>query len=275
MPAGRLGVFGGNAWVFPLSHAVNVRSLRCWAKPSAPPLTVSELRRCRDTLRELVKTYRIANATPQPTATVRRQILKNIKLAARRFLEIPKKSWAGRLLDYLDEADVNTRSILYREIASRGYKPNALISMRRELRDLFSHSIYPGEPLPKGCALSRASMDQIMAFMTGGLQVVQVLANIEVNLLVPGSGRWPDPALANLVVGLEPIWRRVTGRTAALVSKNKEGDKVCPYANWLHELLGKIGLRGPPVKLVVDVVRPRKQSKSKKTRTRHSPKIGD
>ncbi len=114
-------------------------------------------------------------------------------------------------------------------------------------------------------------MDRIVAFMTGSLPIVKILANIEINVLTPGSGRWPDPALANLIAGLEPIWRRVTGRTAALISKEKGCLTQCAYADWLRELLEKIGLPGPPVGLVVEVVRPRKQ-KTEKSRTRHSPK---
>ncbi len=197
-------------------------------------------------------------------------MLEKIKTAAGNFIKRGNKLWADRLLDYLDEADLDTRSILYREVASHGYNSTAVIAMKRELADLFCPSIYPDESLPIAGAVSRASMDRIVAFVTGAFSVVRVLANIEVNVLVPASGRWPDPALANLVAGLEPTWRRVTGRTAALISKEKGCLTQCAYADWLGELLEKIGLPGPPVGLVVEVVRPRKQ-KTEKSRIRHSP----
>ncbi len=242
----------------PLSHAVNVRSLRRWAKRRTPPppLTVPKLRECRRLLRKLVSIYRIACATPQPTATERRRTLRKIKTAARRFIESPKKLWADKLLDYLAAADVNTSSILYHEIFSHGHSWKDLMAMKRQLRVLFSPSIYPDESLASAHAVSRASMDRIKAFCMGGVLIVRVLADIELNILVPGSGRWPDPALANLVVGLEPIWYRVTGRTAALISKDKEGElKKCPFADWLGDLLESIGWQRPPVWRVVDIVR--------------------
>ena len=99
-------------------------------------------------------------------------------------------------------------------------------------------------------------MDRVVAFVSNYLPIIRALANIDPNILVRGSGRWPDPALANLVAGLEPIWRQVTGRTAALVSDDETGDlKACPFAAWLGDQLEKVGLSRPPVGRVVDVVR--------------------
>src|ERR1700730_10625168 len=131
MPAGRPGISGGSACILPLTHAVSVRSLRLRAKQvrPPPPLTVLELRKYRRLLRKLVSIYRIACATPQPTATERRRTLGKIKTAAGRFIETPKKSWADKLLDYLEAADVNTRSILNGEIISQGHSSKALIAM--------------------------------------------------------------------------------------------------------------------------------------------------
>ena len=271
MPSGRPGLSGGSALVLPLTHEVSVRSLRLRAKRvrPPPPLTVPELREYRRLLRKLVSIYRIACATPRPTATERRRTLGKIKTAAGRFIETPKKPWANKLRDYLEAADVNTRSILNREIISHGHSSKALIAMKRELRDLFSLSIFPPESLSS--AVAQASMDRSKAFLTGGFLVVRVLADIQVNTLVPGSGRWPDPALANLVAGLEPMWRRVTGRTAALIPDNEtqvsSGDaKKCPFAEWLGDLLESIGRQRPPAGRVVDIVR---ALKTEKSGTRH------
>src|SRR5260370_35334209 len=120
----------------PLSHAVNVRSLRRWAKRRTPPppLTVPKLRECRRLLRKLVSIYRIACATPQPTATERRRTLRKIKTAARRFIESPKKLWADKLLDYLAAAELYTSSDLYQEISSHGHMWQDMITVTRELR---------------------------------------------------------------------------------------------------------------------------------------------
>ena len=98
---------------------------------------------------------------------------------------------------------------------------------------------------------------------------VAELARFDVNVLVPASGRWPDPALANLVAALEPMWCRVTGRTAGLVSKDKDGEaKTCPFAEWLGELI-EVGFCRPPVGRVVDIVR---ATKTEKTGTRQRDK---
>jgi hypothetical protein len=88
------------------------------------------------------------------------------------------------------------------------------------------------------------------------LPTVRQLANIDLNALAPLGGRWRDPGLPGLVATLVPIWKRVTGRTAGLVSVGKDCEtKKCLFANWLGEMLGKIGIRPPPVGRVVDIVR--------------------
>jgi hypothetical protein len=271
MPAGRPGISGGHAWARPLSHAVSVRSLRRRAKGGTQPLNAQEVREYRRLLRKLVAIYRIACVTPQPTSTERRRTLGKIKTAAERFLKTSRQLWADKLLDHLDSADVNTRSILNREIISHGHKSNALVAMKRELRGLFSPSVYPDEIGLAPGVVSRAMKDRAESFWIGGRSVVQVLANIEIEALVPGSGRWPDPPLANLVAGLEPIWCRVTGRTAALVSDDKELDTTkCPFAEWLGDLLESIGRQRLPVGRVVDIVR----SKIEKSGTPDQRNIG-
>jgi hypothetical protein len=262
MPKGRPGVSGGFALVLPLSDAVNVRSLQCWVKRRNPPkLTRSELRECDRLLRKLISIYRIARATPQPTATERRRILGKIKTAAGRFVKKPTVPWRDKLLNRLEAADVNTRSILNHEIISRGHSSNALIAMKRKLQELFSMSRYPDESL--SCPVPQAWIDRAAAFITDDLPVVHVLANIEVNVLVPGSGKWPDPALANLVAGLEPIWHRVTGRTAVYVPDSKTqvrsgAASKCPFAEWLGALFEGMEWQRPPVSRVAAVLERRK-----------------
>jgi hypothetical protein len=262
MPAGKLGPSGGHSFILPLPYTVNVRSLRKRAKRTTPPPTVRDLRECRRILRKSVSIYRIACATPQPTATEQRRSLSMIKTAARRFIKGPSKAWADKLLNYLEAADANSRSIINREVIAHGHPSNALITTKRLLRELFLQSIYPDEAMPTRRDISRASADKIQVFRSRGYPVVRLLADMEIDALVPGSGRWPDPALANLVANLQPLWRRITGRTAALISKDKVGElKQCHFADWLGELLERAGLPRPPVGRVVDIVCPQKKSK--------------
>ena len=262
MPAGKPGISGGVGWSIPLSHAVNIRSLRLQAKwtPSPAPLTKLELRAHRDLLRKLASKYRIACGTPQPTATDRRKILRKIKTSATRFNDTGKRQWAYKLLNYLGAADLNTRALLSRELVSQGHRRTALSAMKRELGNLFSVSIYPGEPQPTRHAPSQASLDRCKAFLTGGLPIVRVLAKIDANALVPANARWPDPPLAELVTGLEPVWRRVTGRTAGLISVDAENRKqVCRFAEWLGDVLQGVGLPRPSAGRVLGIVQDKKR----------------
>jgi hypothetical protein len=264
MPTGRLAVFGGNAWTPRLPHSVNIRSLRRRRNSLNPPrkLSVSELRECRRILRKLVSIYRIARTTPQPTATQRRALLLSIRSAALDFRDNPSKVSAEDILERLSRCDVNTKRILYIDLLSRGHGAAAISQMREQLQDLFSLSIYPDESPPLPGALWRAACDRILRFMSEGLSVVRTLALIDIDKLVPNSGRWPDPSLANLVAGVEPIWCRVTGRTAGFVSRDKTGDeKILPFADWLGDLLENVAAPRPPYGRVIDIVRSKKTAK--------------
>ena len=75
------------------------------------------------------------------------------------------------------------------------------------------------------------------------------LASISRRWFPVSKGGSSDPALAQLVRGLVPVWERRTGRAVGLFSSYKEGmeEKRCLFADWLcemHALLG--GWLGPP-----------------------------
>jgi hypothetical protein len=95
------------------------------------------------------------------------------------------------------------------------------------------------------------------------LPAVGALAAMDVGVLVPKRGRWPDPALANLVAALEPSWRRVTGRTAGLTSVDSGIAKECPFAEWLGDMIEEVGGNRPPVSRVADVVRSLESDRAK------------
>lgn len=102
---------------------------------------------------------------------------------------------------------------------------------------------------------SLKQLDRAKRFVAECVPVVRVLAAMNVRTLVSGKGKWANPAQANLIAALQPIWCRVTGRTAGLTAANLEGDKRCQYAEWLRELLTGHDLPVPPTGTVVDVVR--------------------
>jgi hypothetical protein len=128
-----------------------------------------------------------------------------------------------------------------------GRRGHNWIQFKKDLRDVYARGAQPDVCITVACDL----------------------ANLDVNTLAPGPGRWPDPGLAQLVTGLAPVWEKVTGRTAKVVSVDKEcSRKACQFADWLGTMHEIMGLSRPPVGRILDIVRARKIEKSG---TRHSP----
>jgi hypothetical protein len=223
-------------------------------------LANTELRELRQLLREHIRIYRIALQTPLSTATERRQCLGRIKTAAMRFIAKPNQQWAERLLRAVD-VDDNTRAVIYRHLAKSGIKWTAFSGMKRQLEDLYLPSV-PDEPIPPPGQLSLAQQNRVARFAQC-VPTVIALAGIDPLVLVPlrrkdgrRSGKWPDPAQANLIAALEPLWCRVTGYSAGLTSIDRAGEeKRCRFAEWLNELLAKLDLSAPSRSRVLDVVR--------------------
>jgi hypothetical protein len=241
-----------------LPYSVSIRSLRRppWARSSARSLDVPELRQLRKLLRMHIMAYRIAVQTPLCTATERRKSLGKIKTAAMRLIENPSRQWAERFLRSLDDVDANTRAVVYRHLWSMGIRWTAIPGIKRQLGDLYYLSVYHDEAYPAPGRLSRAQHDRVARFEIECLPTVRALASIDSRVLVSRQGKWRDPAQANLVAALEPVWCRVTGRSAGLTSIDKVGaQKRCRFAEWLKEILTAIDLPAPSLSRVADVVR--------------------
>ncbi len=235
MPAGKAAVSGGVAFVGKLPVAINIRSMRCYAKRGNPPLTVAVLKECRGEVRAAFKIYRIACKTPNVTATERRKALGKIRTAAQRFAESPSSLWANRLWEALDSKDLEARKAAYGVLNMKGFNP---ILLKRVLTDVFLKRHAP----PADCKLA-----------------ARELANLDINSLCPTGGRWPDPGLADLVIALVPVWKRVTGRTAGLTSIDAAGEKQCLFNEWLTAMHSLLELPPPLTQRVVDIVRPKKR----------------
>jgi predicted nucleotidyltransferase len=134
---------------------------------------------------------------------------------------------------------------LTREYLSRGI----LITFGSAKSDLAVKEIDP-------CRVgSRAMPDRFMTFRrSGALDVIDTLAKLasrdlvtqtgRLRKLVTQTGRWPDPALANLVVILVPVWCRVTGEKKTKLSTTDTPDnkgvynsKTSRFAKWLATLI--------------------------------------
>jgi hypothetical protein len=171
----------------------------------------------------------------QPTATERRKAIGKVKVAAVRFVASEgawRRAWADKLLDHIAACDLETVQTLMNEIKPSGCR---WTPMKHHLQLVVAVSAWS----PDVC-----------------LPAVAALAAMDVEALIPKRGRWPDPALANLVAAVAPVWKRVTGRSARPVSKDKEGDvKVHLFAQWLGGLIGKLGVTPPPPGRVADIAR--------------------
>jgi hypothetical protein len=232
-----------------VSYGINVRSMRRLAKPNAPALARNELRTLRCKLREAVKFYQVAHAEPLPTPTDRRTQLTNVKSAAVQLSKNPgSEVWAKRLAKYI-------RAVL----TDRGAETLLTKALARGTRERFGKlTALLGEldAIVRLAGVPDSAVARSERFARDWLPRIGVLAQLNVEDMVPIRELLPDPGLAKLVADLEPMWCRVTGRTAALVSKDKEGgSKQCPFADWLGKLLKKAGLPRPPTGRVVDIVR--------------------
>jgi hypothetical protein len=242
MPAGKPGILGGYGGGGPLTHAVSIRSLRRRRKRNntPPPLSKEELREQRRLLRKWFRIYLIEHSGSQPTATDRRLALEMIKTAARRLIASPKESRATKLLNHLDTADQTTRAVLARELGAQGHD---WIETKNALRSLCFEASIDSLRVLQCSNDDRSNVSANHAFSGFDVPGVGVWANLDVDKLLPVGG-WRDPPLANLIVGLEPIWRRVTGRTAGPISLDKVGDaKRSPFSDWLGDMMEAINLK--------------------------------
>jgi len=92
------------------------------------------------------------------------------------------------------------------------------------------------------------------------LAAVKILAKIDPDKVVPPRGH-PDPPLERLVRELTPIWNFVTGTSSYPKTNHRYGNKVCPFADWIAELIRAAGLRPPPENTVALLVRLQKSRK--------------
>jgi hypothetical protein len=230
MPAGKIAVSGGVGYWQYLPYGVSIRSMLRYAKPRVKPLDCQEIQDRRRYLRDTFKTYIFDCSNAAPTATERRRSLVRIKNSAALLLSIPSTQNHYAFLSALETRDSDALSMAYRALTAECHSPQRL---KRRLRHWTVNS-------PRDESIISAA---------------RALASLDVEALVPVSGRFQDPGLAHLVAALIPIWKSVTGRTAGLVQANARGHKKCPFADWLGEMHELMGLAAPSLWSVVAIVK--------------------
>jgi hypothetical protein len=128
--------------------------------------------------------------------------------------------------------------------------------LRRQLGELYFASSYADEAPRTDGTPSRAQIDRICRFVVDCGPGVRALAALNVDELAPVGGKWRNPAEANLILALIPLWRRVTARTPGLTGLRRESDeKQCRYAEWLAHILASVELPAPSTSRIVAVVK--------------------
>ncbi len=232
MPAGKLGAIAGRpVWTGPLHYGVSVRSMRLHqsSKTPKPRHDVTAIKKCRKTLRQAFKRYRIDAAQAHPTATELRESLHRIRTAARRYASEGDLHWADKLLERL-ETDKNAEKIVRQSLWTADLD---WLGFKGELRAVYAVHATPAR----------------------SMEVAKRIAEIDIEELAPDSGPWRDPALFRLVYVLTPLWEEVTGRTAAQSTVDRIQElKEFRFAEWLEEMLALIGRPRPLHGAVLDIV---------------------
>jgi len=242
MPAGKIPISDGVGLRAYVPYGISISSSLRYAKQGSEIPDCAEIERLRRRLRSAFRRYVIDCGTIAPTATERRKVLRKIKALATRLAASPNRPNAWALLDALETPDLGARKLAYQALSTRaGLFKGSLRNWR---------IASPADPAVKSSVRASATVDD-PAVMSG----VHALAGLDIEALVPRGGKFPDPALANLVAALVPVWKKVTRRTAGLVQANVEGDKRCPFANWLGETHDLLRVPRPSVARVIDIVR--------------------
>lgn len=245
MPRGRVPVRGGVAWGR-LSWKVSIRSLKPYRGEDAPDLSWRDARTAHKQIRLATKLYRLAHGGPKgmrrgsgpQTRTRIVEAVTRVKKNAAGVVRTRgrKRNWLDRLGNAL-AVPVNLLADLHRAMIPKGIE---IWTLRRRLH-------------PE-------------AFSDEDLLAVTALAELDVDTVVPKHGH-PNPPLKRLVNDLVPVWRSVTGTSAypktdhLYKDRPRYGDKFCPFADWVDQLVKDAGLRPPPPSTVARLVRLQKNRK--------------
>jgi hypothetical protein len=231
-----------------VSYAINMRSARKYASDEVGKLTAAEIRRLRAKLREAVRQYQVAHASPIPTPTARRTTLNAVKTAAARLLRARAGGgWAGRLASGLQKASDADQDLERRLsaiiIRATGQRVSWLASLTGELEALSVTSIAPGADERQKRLIGKWSLH------------LEILKSLNVDALAPKRARWPDPALPALVFALVPLWRRITRRSclATELRGSRRPTEHPLFGMWTTEIVRAAGLPAPGEWAVWDI----------------------
>ena len=234
MTGGRVRVRGGVAWRRRDSWKIGIRTLEQYRSDNAVALSCRDARNAHKQIRYAVNLYRLAHGGtkgvgPETRTRIVEAVTRVKKNAASVVRTRSQENWLDRLAE--------TLSVRVNLLADLHY------AMIRKGIDIWS---------------LRSKIDA-GKFSEADLAAVNALAEIEVDKVVPPRSH-PDPPLTRLVRELTPIWSFVTG-TSPYPKNDREGNKVCPFADWLAELIKAAGLRPPPENTVPLIIRLQKSRK--------------
>ena len=275
MPVGRVPVRGGVA-SGRLSWDIGIGSLRRYRSDKAPDLTCRDARNAHKQIRIAVNLYRLAHGGSKGTGPLTRA---QISAAAKSEKPLTKTqiAKAAKRVKPLTRTQIVEAVNTVKKNAAGVVRSGCKVNWLERLADALTVNVNLLADL--GFAMRRQKIDiwnlrskLDCALSDGGnfseadLVAVKVLSEIEVDEVVPPHSH-PDPPLTNLVLQLTPTWRLVTGtspypKTIHVDSDDRRyGDKWCPFADWVDQLIIDAGLRSPPSSSVARLVRLQKSRK--------------
>ena len=236
MTGGRVPVHGGMAWGR-LSWDIGIKSLEKYRSDNAVDLNCREARNAHKQIRVAINLYRLAHGTANASGKPK----------------ISGPQTRTRLIEAVKKVKVNAAGVVRSGCEEMWLNrlANALSVKVNLLFDLHSTVIRQGIDM-----WSLKSRIGARGLSPDDLEAVKVLAEIEVNKVVPPRGH-PDPPLERLVHELTPLWSSVTG-TSAYPKNADEGGKVCPFAEWLSKQIKDAGLPPPPENTIPLIIRHQK-----------------
>ena len=238
MPRGRVPVHGGYAWGR-LSFKIGIRTLERFRDNKAPNLTWREAYTEHRRVRQAVNFYRVchggnADASSDRGPQTRTAIIKVTKAVVTSAARVAKNPDSQNWRDRLDDA-LSVEPLLLANLHYAMRRKNITIwSLRRKL--------------------------QLGDFSENDMRALDALSQVDPQSIVPRSDH-PDPSLKRLVFELMPVWTMVTGTSPyPKTVRNEErsvryGDKTCPFADWVDDLIQAAGLRPPAASTTARLVR--------------------
>ena len=231
---------------------IDAFEMRHLAKRGVAPLGREAMKRHSDTLKAAFRKYQIKRKGAV-TATSRLRVRNLITKRAGKVLQAHEsETWRENLLVAL-KCTLGKPS--WRRTADGSRIPTRDTLFRVEIHRLLLGAYRKNAPPTAQLQDLERTLDCTIQFTPSEVEALKLLSDLPNHLRVI-SGKWPDPALVDLVRVVGPVWWEVTGRSLKHTSVDAAAiDKHSLFAKWLGATFEKIGLPPPPETRVTEIVK--------------------